>query len=82
MIDSVPELVRRTLRGKRAVLAVSGGRDSMALLHAAHVRARESIACIACFDHGTGAHATESIALVRRTAAAMGLDFVTERAPV
>ena len=82
MIDLVPELVRRTLRGKRVVLAVSGGRDSMSLLHAAHAHASESIACVACFDHGTGAHATESIALVRRTAAAMGLDFVTERAPV
>lgn len=82
MIDSVAELVGQTLRGKRVVLAVSGGRDSMALLHAAHAQARATIACVACFDHGTGAHATESVALVRRTAAAMGLDFVTERASV
>ncbi|MEP7086308.1 MAG: tRNA lysidine(34) synthetase TilS, partial [Gemmatimonadota bacterium] len=80
MVNPVPELVARGLRGKRVVLAVSGGRDSMALLHAAHARARASIACVATFDHATGAHAAESVALVRGVAARLGLDFITERA--
>ncbi|MBA2685197.1 MAG: tRNA lysidine(34) synthetase TilS [Gemmatimonadaceae bacterium] len=80
MEDMVPELVDRVLRGKRVVLAVSGGRDSMSLLHAAHARARASIACVATFDHATGAHAAESVALVRGVAARLGLHFVTERA--
>jgi tRNA(Ile)-lysidine synthase len=78
------ELVARTvadaLRARRVVLAVSGGRDSMSLMHAALARSPESVSCVACFDHGTGPHARRAVALVRRTAARRGVEFVAERA--
>lgn len=82
MHDSVTRLVARELRGRRVVLAVSGGRDSMSLLHAAASRARDTVACVASFDHATGAHAAESIALVRIVAAGLDIEFVSERAAV
>ena len=82
MDNSVPSLVERELRGRRVVLAVSGGRDSMSLLHAAASRARDTVACVASFDHATGAHAAESIALVRSVAAELDIEFVSERAAV
>ena len=59
------------------VLAVSGGRDSMCLLHAAanHPR-RTSRIVVASFDHGTGVHSRDAVRLVRETAHALGLEFV------
>ena len=68
------------LRARRVVLAVSGGRDSMSLMHAALAHAREAVSCVACFDHGTGAHARRALALVRRTAARRGVEVVAGRA--
>jgi len=65
--------VERVLGGaERVVLAVSGGRDSMVLLHAAVAAAPGRIAAVATFDHGTGAGAKTAAALVVRTARAMG----------
>ncbi|HEX4935475.1 MAG TPA: tRNA lysidine(34) synthetase TilS [Gemmatimonadaceae bacterium] len=70
--------------GGRFVLAVSGGVDSMVLLHAA------ATACptpegaqrlvVATFDHGTGAHARDAVAHVRRWATAWGLRVVARAA--
>ena len=82
MHESVPSLVARELRGRRVVLAVSGGRDSMSLLHAAAFRSQDAVACVASFDHATGAHGAESVALVRSVAATLGIEFVSERAAV
>ena len=55
MDDSLVQLVAAQMHARRVVLAVSGGRDSMALLHAAAAGARDSIAAVASFDHATGA---------------------------
>jgi tRNA(Ile)-lysidine synthase len=82
MHEPLPSVVARELRGRRVVLAVSGGRDSMSLLHAAASRSRDVIACVASFDHATGAHAAESIALVRSVTDALDLESVSERAAV
>jgi len=68
--------LRRSLRGRRVVLAVSGGRDSMALLHAAARASRGSIAMVATFDHGTGSHASRACDHVATTAASLGLPVV------
>ena len=67
--------------GKRLVLAVSGGRDSMAMLHAAARSARGSVATVATFDHGTGSHATEAVRHVESEAARLGLPCIAGRAP-
>ncbi|HMI57841.1 MAG TPA: tRNA lysidine(34) synthetase TilS, partial [Gemmatimonadaceae bacterium] len=80
MDESVAELVARQLRGKRVVLAVSGGRDSMTLMHAALTHARESVACVASFDHATGAHSARALSLVDSEARELGAAVITERA--
>ncbi len=64
----------------RWVLAVSGGRDSMVLLHAmARARAHE-VAAVATFDHGTGPAARRAVALVEATAESLLLPAVTGEA--
>jgi tRNA(Ile)-lysidine synthase len=60
-------------RAGRVVLAVSGGRDSMALLHAAVRTAPTCIALVATYDHGTGVAATAGAELVTQEAARNGL---------
>lgn len=61
----------------RWVLAVSGGRDSMVLLHALAALRRNEIAAVATFDHGSGLHARRAAALVTRTAERLGLSVVS-----
>lgn len=65
---TVLDETRRALaRGPgRVLLAVSGGRDSMALLDAALAVAPERVAAVATFDHGTGPAARRAVELVRR----------------
>ncbi len=65
----------------RVVLAVSGGRDSMALLRAAVNVMRAPVAAVATFDHGTGAHATAAVALVSAMCEAYDVPCTTARAP-
>ncbi len=62
------------------VLAVSGGRDSMALLFAMARWAPDRIAAVATFDHGTGDHATSAASLVAAEGRRLGLTVVRERA--
>ena len=62
------------------MLAVSGGRDSMALLHAFARTARGSVAVVATFDHATGRAATRAAHLVAAEAARLGLPVVIGRA--
>src|SRR5712671_717377 len=65
-----------------AVLAVSGGLDSMVLLTAASrlpARARKEV-MVATFDHGTGKAAGRAAALVAREAVRCGFVCVTGRA--
>src|SRR2546423_413 len=67
---------------ERALLAVSGGLDSMVLLGAAArlpVRTRRKIA-VATFDHGTGRAAGRAAALVARHAFRGGFPCVSGRA--
>ena len=65
-----------------AVLAVSGGLDSMVLLTAASrlpPRARRNV-MVATFDHGTGKAAGKAAALVARHAVRCGFLCITGRA--
>ena len=64
----------------RLVLAVSGGRDSMSLMHATARWFPEAVAAVATFDHGSGAAATEAAALVAAEARRLGLTVIRERA--
>src|SRR5206468_9904942 len=69
-------------RGGSAVLAVSGGLDSMTLLDvAAMVRQRRGCALVvATFDHGSGPHSERAAALVSRSALQYGVPVVLGRA--
>lgn len=73
--------LERSLAGRRRlVLAVSGGLDSMALLHAvARWRPPGMRVTVATFDHGTGPAATRAARLVRREARLLGLPVVVGR---
>lgn len=83
LVRLVEAAVRRSLVGagrSGAILAVSGGRDSIAMLHAAARATHERVAVVATFDHGTGAAATRAARLVASEAAALGLPVVIGRA--
>jgi tRNA(Ile)-lysidine synthase len=64
----------------RFVLAVSGGRDSMALLHSFARAAPDSVTMVATFDHATGRAATRAAHLAAAEAARLGLPAVIGRA--
>ena len=69
-------------RGGRAVLAVSGGLDSMVLLDVA-ARVARGFRCalmVATFDHASGAHSARAAAFVCTRATAYGLPVVIGRA--
>lgn len=63
----------------RWLLAVSGGRDSMALLDAFAAARADEVAGVASYDHGTGPAAREAVALVQRTALGLQLPVMTGR---
>ncbi len=63
----------------RYLLAVSGGRDSMALLHAFAVYRRADLVAVATFDHGTGPSATRASDLVIEVCRALELPVVAGR---
>jgi tRNA(Ile)-lysidine synthase len=80
--DEVLHAVGAEFNGlRRVLLAVSGGIDSMVLLHAAASlpKAKRPALLVASFDHGTGASARRAIELVRRSARELGLAFTTAR---
>ena len=81
--DEVMQAVGAEFTGlRRVLLAVSGGVDSMVLLHAAASlpKSKRPALLVASFDHGTGAPARRAVELVRRRDRELGLDFTTERA--
>ena len=79
----VPEAVETALSAAvRPVLAVSGGLDSMVLLHAVSaLDLKETQPVVATFDHGTGPAATHAVAIVAEAAAGAGFECVTGTAP-
>ncbi|MBL0940670.1 MAG: tRNA lysidine(34) synthetase TilS [Gemmatimonadaceae bacterium] len=86
-LEPIPpgELLRASLEvaldhvSEPLVLAVSGGSDSMALLHAMVRWAPGRIAAVATFDHATGDYATEAASLVAAQARRLGVTVVRER---
>lgn len=80
---SVEKAVETSLEAcHHAVLAISGGLDSMVLLTAAARLAPRlrSRLLVATFDHGTGRAAGRAAALVARRAGRLGIDCVNGRA--
>ncbi|HKN66828.1 MAG TPA: tRNA lysidine(34) synthetase TilS [Gemmatimonadaceae bacterium] len=80
--DLVTIVSRSLPRRGSAVLAISGGIDSMCLLDAA-ARVREGTSCdlvVATFDHSSGAHSSRAAAFVARAASRFRLPAVIGRA--
>jgi tRNA(Ile)-lysidine synthase len=79
--DAVGDAVGDALQGAEPlVLAVSGGCDSMVLLDVFARHFRDRVACVATFDHGSGASATAAAELVKRRARALGIPVRSGRA--
>jgi tRNA(Ile)-lysidine synthase len=79
--DLADALARALGARRRLVLAVSGGLDSMALLHAvAAWRPPGAEPLVATYDHGTGPAARDAARLVVREARRLGLPVVAGRA--
>lgn len=76
----VEAAVRRAVAGRDLVLAVSGGRDSMALMHAAARLSPRAVRLVATFDHGTGPVATRASALAAAEASRLGFPVVVGHA--
>ncbi len=61
--------------GQRVVVGVSGGPDSMCLLHLLHKSGYHMI--VACLDHGIRPEAVDEIALVQKYTQDLGVEFIT-----
>lgn len=72
-VESAVGSAMREAPAPRLVLAVSGGRDSMVMLDAMVRDWRARVACVATFDHGTGAAASAAAALVEQRARELGV---------
>jgi tRNA(Ile)-lysidine synthase len=79
--DVIRRAVAQVLgRFDSVVLAVSGGLDSMTLLHAAAACLPHQRLVVATFDHGTGAAATSAARLAARRAPELGIETFSRRA--
>jgi len=81
--QGVTHAVSKTFaRLDRVMLAVSGGIDSMVLLHstAALPKQQRPALLVASFDHATGPAARRALDLVRRKSKELGVQFVAGRA--
>ncbi len=78
VVQKVDSAVRKSLGRGPAVLAISGGLDSMVLLNSASRSGADLM--VATFDHGTGAFAETAASMVAARAADLGLPCVIGRA--
>src|SRR4051812_45752590 len=86
MSDPVLGRIRRVVgdaapRSRSALLAVSGGVDSMVLLDAARSSWPRGSFAVANFDHASGPHSREAVSLVERVATQAGLAVRIGRFP-
>ena len=80
IVDRIQHAVSASLpQESRALLAVSGGIDSMVLLHAARAVVEPGRLVVATFDHSSGPHSTQAVDLVEGTVVAAGLPLVVGR---
>jgi tRNA(Ile)-lysidine synthase len=89
MKGSVTDRIQRAVdvalpRSGRPLLAVSGGIDSMVMLHASLAARRPPEIIVATFDHASGPHSGAAVELVQQTCMSAGVSVVVgegERRP-
>lgn len=74
-LDNITELTGRDFRGERLVVGVSGGADSVALLHALHALWPPKTLVVAHFDHGLRPDSAADAAFVQSLAAGWSLPY-------
>jgi tRNA(Ile)-lysidine synthetase-like protein len=80
VVDRIQGAVNDALpRAERSLLAVSGGVDSMVLLHAAQAMRDPATIMVGTFDHASGAHATAAVDLVQRVCMSARIPLVVGR---
>src|SRR2546423_14211103 len=83
MTDAVVERVRQAVDASRpmssAVIAVSGGIDSMVLFDAAMATWPAGSFRVAAFDHASGPHSAEALDLVEMIALGRGVSVIVGR---
>ena len=77
IVDRIQATIRASLPAEsRALLAVSGGIDSMVLLHGARSIIDPRRLVVATFDHASGPHSAKAVDLVQRAAMSAGIAVV------
>ena len=84
MTDSLVDRLRRAVAAElpaaeQAMLAVSGGIDSMVLLDAVMATRPVGTCRVATFDHGSGPHSADAVDLVERVALGAGASVIVGR---
>jgi tRNA(Ile)-lysidine synthase len=76
VVQRIQDMVSERLPAERSVLAVSGGVDSMVLLHAAIATRAAGSIVVATFDHASGPHSAAAVDLVQRVSMSAGVPVV------
>ena len=80
VVDRIQGAVNEALPlAERSLLAVSGGVDSMVLLHAAQASRDPTTLMVGTFDHASGPHAAAAVDLVQRICLSAGISLVVGR---
>src|SRR2546430_2587967 len=87
MTDALVDRMRRAVAaelpaGDPALLAISGGMDSMVLLDAAVASRPAGTFRVATFDHASGPHSARAVDLVERVALGAGVSIIIGKSMV
>jgi tRNA(Ile)-lysidine synthase len=80
IVERIQRAVETGLPDDRTLLAVSGGIDSMVMMHAAARVLPAARLFVATFDHASGPHTAPAVDLVERAAMSLGLAVVVGKA--
>ena len=80
IVERIQRAVEQGLPHDRTLMAVSGGIDSMVMMHAAATVIPASRLFVATLDHASGPHGAAAVDLVARIGMSLGLTVVVGKA--